>query len=170
MKAMAAGRLWNAVKILFVCVGNSCRSQMAEAYVHHLGQGEVSAWSAGSHPLGSILPETVEAMREKGIALDGQWSKGLRDVPLSEMDIIVSMGRDVICPVPPEFRGQRVEWNIPDPYGVELNRFHEVRDLIEKQVRALLAYLKQAKTTRPEGRALSHRTVRGRHLEGETKE
>jgi len=137
--AEAAGR--RPLNILFVCVGNSCRSQMAEALANHLGQGRVRAWSAGSHPLGEITPETYEVMAEKGILLEGQWSKGLRDVPVAEMDIVVGMGCEVVCPVPAGFQGRVIEWNIPDPYSRDLAFFRSVRDLIERQVTALLSDL-----------------------------
>ena len=137
--AEAAGR--RPLNILFVCVGNSCRSQMAEALANHLGQGRVRAWSAGSHPLGEITPETYEVMAEKGITLEGQWSKGLRDVPIDEMDIVVGMGCEVVCPVPAGFQGRVIEWNIPDPYSRDLAFFRSVRDLIERQITALLSDL-----------------------------
>jgi protein-tyrosine-phosphatase len=137
--AEAAGR--RPLNILFVCVGNSCRSQMAEALANHLGQGWVRARSAGSHPLGEITPETYEVMAEKGILLEGQWSKGLRDVPIDEMDIVVGMGCEVVCPVPAGFQGRVIEWNIPDPYSRDLAFFRSVRDLIERQVTALLSDL-----------------------------
>lgn len=137
--AEAAGR--RPLNILFVCVGNSCRSQMAEALANHLGEGRVRAWSAGSHPLGEITPETYEVMAEKGITLEGQWSKGLRDVPIDEMDIVVGMGCEVVCPVPAGFQGRVIEWNIPDPYSRDLAFFRSVRDLIERQVTALLSDL-----------------------------
>jgi protein-tyrosine-phosphatase len=77
-------------------------------------------------------------MREKGLALDGQWSKGLGDVPLDIMDVVVSMGGEVRCTVPAGFRGMRVSWNIPDPYSRDLNYYRSVRDLIERQVKSLL--------------------------------
>jgi arsenate reductase len=89
---MASDPSQRPIKILFVCVGNSCRSQMAEAFANHLGNGKVQASSAGSAPLGTIIPETHEVMKEKGISLEGQWSKGLPDVPVAEMDAVVSMG------------------------------------------------------------------------------
>ncbi len=124
--------------VLFVCVGNSCRSQMAEALANHLGQGRIRAWSAGSHPLGVVIPETYQVMREKGISLEGQWSKGLEDVPVAEMNVVVSMGCEVWCPVPEDFKGRVIEWNIPDPYSEDFDCFREVRDLIEQQVAMLL--------------------------------
>ena len=127
------------LKILFVCIGNSCRSQMAEAWANQFGNGKVQASSAGSHPLGEITADTYTVMREKGVSLDGQWSKGLRDVPVAEMDVVVGMGCDVACPVPAGFKGRLVEWNIPDPYARGIDAFRNARDLIERQVQALLA-------------------------------
>ena len=127
------------LKILFVCIGNSCRSQMAEAWANQFGNGKVQASSAGSHPLGEITADTYTVMREKGISLDGQWSKGLRDVPVAEMDVVVGMGCEVVCPMPAGFKGRLVEWNIPDPYARGIDAFRNARDLIERQVQALLA-------------------------------
>jgi len=129
------------VKILFVCVGNACRSQMAEAWANHIGKGRVQAHSAGSHPFGSIAEDTYTVMSEKGISLDGQCSKGLRDVALAEMEVVVGMGCEVECPVPVGFKGRVVDWNIPDPYGRGIEFFRNVRDMIERQVLALLADL-----------------------------
>ncbi|HZP00433.1 MAG TPA: arsenate reductase ArsC [Terriglobia bacterium] len=133
------------VKILFVCVGNACRSQMAEAFANHLGNGRVKAWSAGSSPLGWIAAGTEEAMAEKGISLAGQWSKGLEDVPVGEMDIVVGMGCEVACPVPAGFKGRVIQWSIPDPYGRGFELFREVRDTIERQVTDLLAEITAGK-------------------------
>jgi arsenate reductase (thioredoxin) len=125
-------------KILFVCIGNSCRSQMAEAFASQMGEESFRAWSAGSMPLGEIIPPTFQVMREKGMALEGQWSKGLEDVPVDKMDVVVGMGCEVNCPLPAGFKGRMVEWNIPDPYGRDLDYFRSVRDLIERQVKSLL--------------------------------
>jgi len=129
------------VKILFVCVGNACRSQMAEAWANHFGKGRVEAHSAGSHPFGSIAEDTYNVMSEKGISLDHQCSKGLGDVHVAEMDVVVAMGGEVECPVPEGFKGQIVDWNIPDPYARGIESFRNVRDMIERQVLALLADL-----------------------------
>ena len=118
---------------------------MAEALANHLGAGKVRAWSAGSHPLGEITPETYEVMREKGISLEGQWSKGLRDVPIDQMDVVVGMGCEVVCPVPSGFKGRMIEWNIPDPYSRGLVFSRAVRDLIERQVAALLSDLDESR-------------------------
>ena len=129
------------LKVLFVCYGNSCRSQMAEALTNHLDGGKVQAFSAGTHPLGVISRGTREVLREKGIALAGYWSKGLQDVPISEMDVVVEMGYGVTFPVPADFEGRLIQWNIPDPYGLDWDCFRAVRDLIENEVRTLLADL-----------------------------
>jgi arsenate reductase (thioredoxin) len=126
------------LKVLFVCVGNSCRSQMAEAYAKKLGEGRARAWSAGSHPLGEIVPETATVLAEKGIVLEGHWSKSLKDVPVGEMDAVVGMGCEVVCPVPAGFKGRVIEWNIPDPFGHELEYYRSVRDLLARQVGNLL--------------------------------
>jgi arsenate reductase len=126
------------IKVLFVCVGNSCRSQMAEALANHCGKGRVRAWSAGSRPLGEIIPQTYQVLEEKGISLEGHSSKGLNDIPVAEMDVVVGMGCEVACPVPVGFKGRVIEWNIPDPFGRELSFFRSVRDSIQRQVVALL--------------------------------
>lgn len=142
-KTKPASRQERPLQVLFVCLGNSCRSQIAEAFANHLGRGRVRGWSAGSRPLGYILPETHEVLREKGIVLDGHRSKGLSEVPVADMDIVVGMGCEVECPVPAGFRGRVIEWNIPDPYGRDLAFFRGVRDLISRQVTALFHELEQ---------------------------
>jgi protein-tyrosine-phosphatase len=129
------------VKVLFVCYGNSCRSQIAEALANQLGEGKVQAFSAGTRPLGVISQDTRAVLREKGITLDEHWSKGLRDVPISEMDFVVEMGYEVKCPLPADFKGQLIRWHIPDPYFLDWGGFRDVRDLIEREVRRLLAEL-----------------------------
>jgi arsenate reductase len=116
---------------------------MAEALANRSGKGRIRAWSAGSSPLGEIIPRTHEVLREKGIDLDGHWSKGLKDVPVDQMDVVVGMGCEVVCPVPVGFKGQVIEWNIPDPYGHDLEYFRGVRDLVERQVAALIDSLEQ---------------------------
>jgi arsenate reductase (thioredoxin) len=126
------------LKILFVCIGNACRSQMAEGFAHRLGRRRVHAHSAGSHPLGLIAADTHTVMNEKGISIDEQCSKGLHDVALSDMDVVVTMGHEVDCPVPEGFKGQVVHWDIPDPYARGIESFRSVRDMVEQHVQALL--------------------------------
>jgi arsenate reductase len=129
------------LKILFVCVGNACRSQMAEAWANHFGRGRVQALSAGTHPYGTVVEDTCAVMSEKGVSVEGQWSKGLRDVAVAEMDVVVNMGRGIEFPLPEGFNGCVVEWNIPDPFARGMESFRNVRDMIERLVLGLLADL-----------------------------
>ena len=117
---------------------------MAEAIANQLGQGRIRAWSAGSNPAGWIAPGTQQVLQEKGILLDGHWSKGMADVPVSQMDIVVGMGCEVVCPVPAGFKGRVIEWSIPDPFGHPLDFFRDVRDQIEAEVKVLLESLAPA--------------------------
>lgn len=107
----------------------------------------MKAWSAGSSPLGWIAAGTEGVMAEKAVSLAGHWSKGLADVPLDEMDVIVGMGCEVTCPVPAGFKGRIIEWSIRDPYGRGAGFFREVRDTIERQVTALLAEIAVSEDT-----------------------
>jgi arsenate reductase len=123
--------------ILFVCVENSNRSQMAEAFARMHGTARVEAYSAGSRPSGHVNPRAVEAMRELGYDLTRHGSKSLADIPAIEYDAVVAMGcSDEGCPLVRAKR--REEWNIPDPKGLPQDRFREIRDLIEKKVKELL--------------------------------
>jgi arsenate reductase len=114
---------------------------MAEALANQLGQGKFRAFSAGTHPLGMISLDTRAVLGEKGITLQGYWSKGLEDVPVSDMDVVVEMGYGVKCKLPADFKGRLVKWQIPDPYSLGREYFRDVRDLIESEVRRLLAEL-----------------------------
>src|ERR1051326_7678077 len=110
-----------SLNVLFVCVGNACRSQMAEAFARHLGGSLIRIWSAGSRPLGRITEDTQTVLEEKRVSIDGQFSKGLKAVPLEQMDVIVKMGCEVDCPLQAGFRGRVIEWNIPDPFAKDLD-------------------------------------------------
>ncbi len=124
-------------KTLFVCIGNSCRSQMAEGFARSLGRGVLEAWSAGSKPLGLISPQAAAVMAERGIDISEQWSKGLGELPPGPWDYVVTMGCGDACPFVPAVA--KLEWEIPDPWGKPDEEFRRVRDLIEEKVRALLA-------------------------------
>lgn len=125
--------------VLFVCVENSNRSQMAEAFARIHGGGRVAAASAGSRPSGRINPRAVEAMREIGYDLSTHSSKGLEGFAGRRVDVAVTMGCGDECPLVDA--GRRVAWEIPDPRDLPPERFREVRDLIERKVRALIAEL-----------------------------
>jgi len=117
---------------------------MAEAFANRFGEGRVRAWSAGLFPVGWIAPETYAVMEEKGISLDGQWSKGLEDVDIAQMDVVVQMaGPAFDLPMPHDFSGRLIEWDIPDAFTASLECNRATRDLIEEHVRALLAEIQQ---------------------------
>jgi protein-tyrosine-phosphatase len=129
-------------RVLFVCVENSNRSQMAEAFARIQGSGQVEAFSAGSRPSGKINPRAVEAMREVGYDLTTHDSKSLDQFNGRPIDVAVTMGCGDACPLVPAAR--REEWNIPDPREMPPGEFRQVRDLIERKVKELLASLEQA--------------------------
>jgi protein-tyrosine-phosphatase len=123
-------------RVVFVCVENSNRSQMAEAFARLYGAGRVEAYSAGSRPSGHVNPRAVEAMREVGYDLGRHRSKGLTEIPDVEYDVAVTMGCGDGCPL---LRARRREdWGIPDPRDLPPEEFRAVRDLIGRKVRELL--------------------------------
>lgn len=123
-------------KLLFVCVENSCRSQMAEAFARHHGGGKVEVWSAGSKPSGQVNPRALEFMQECGHDLTTHVSKSLADIPVGEFEAAVTMGCGDACP---QVRARsREDWNIPDPKHLPADEFRKVRDLIEAKVIDLL--------------------------------
>lgn len=130
-------------RIAFVCIGNSCRSQMAEGWVRHLAVEGIEAVSAGLAPLGYITEETIQVMKEKEVSLDGQQSKGLEELDWKQVDVLVNMTA-MPCPsVVPGFRGRRVVWRVPDPFQRPLRTYRRVRDLLERRVTGLIAELKR---------------------------
>ncbi len=126
-------------KIVFVCVENSNRSQMAEAFARIHGADQVEAFSAGSRPSGQVNPKAVAAMKELGYDLTTHSSKGLDDFNGKEIDIAVTMGCGDECPF--VLAKQRTDWNIPDPKDMAPEQFREVRDLIETKVKELIQSL-----------------------------
>ncbi len=131
------------VRIAFVCIGNACRSQMAEAWVRHRAVEGIEAVSAGLTPLGYITPETAQVMKEKNVSVDGQQSKGLEAIDWKQVDVLVNMtfmpSRSVVA----GFSGRRVEWRVPDPFQASLRTYRRVRDLLERRVNKLIVELKQ---------------------------
>ena len=127
-----------AFRVLFACVGNSARSVMAQGFARHHGGAKVDARSGGSRPLGHLLPEAVAVMREKGIDISREPSKGFDELWVRDhCDLVVTMGcGDDACPA---FIGKPlVDWELPDPKGKSLDEFRRVRDEIERRVRELL--------------------------------
>jgi protein-tyrosine-phosphatase len=126
-------------RVLFVCVENSNRSQMAEAFARIHGADKVEAYSAGSRPSGMVNPKAIEAMREKGYDLSRHRSNSLDEVPAGEYAVAVTMGCGDDCPAIQAAR--REDWQIPDPKALPPDEFRALRDLIERKVVELLASL-----------------------------
>jgi arsenate reductase (thioredoxin) len=134
------------MKLLFLCTGNSCRSQMAEGLARHYGGEWLEVYSAGTNPT-ALHPLTVEVMREIGIDITGQYAKGLEHVP-AEVDLVVTVCNQAAeaCPL---FLGAPAvqHWSLPDPAAATGNLeeitagFRKVRDDLRKRVRALLVSL-----------------------------
>jgi arsenate reductase len=123
-------------RILFVCIENAGRSQMAEAFAKMQGGDQIEPYSAGSRPSGTINPNAVSVMKELGYDLSAHRSKSLDEIPDMEYNAVVTMGCGDECPF---IRAKRhVDWNIPDPKGKDLDAVREIRDLIEARVRDLL--------------------------------
>ena len=125
------------ITMLFVCVENSNRSQMAQAFAGMYGGDRVDAQSAGSRPSGKVNPKAVAAMAELGYDLTVHTSKGLDSFNDTVIDAVVTMGCGDACPLVKAER--RIDWQIPDPREMPPAEFNQVRDLISEKVKALLA-------------------------------
>lgn len=128
-------------KIIFICVGNSCRSQMAEGFARHYAQQmgiDIEIRSAGTQPAGYVHADAIAVMREKGIDISKQHSKGFDPEELKNYDYVIAMGclDSDICPA--GFRGVSENWGIPDPIGRGLEFYRRVRDMIKEKVLRLL--------------------------------
>jgi arsenate reductase (thioredoxin) len=126
-------------EVLFVCVHNAGRSQMAAALLDRLGGGRVRVRSAGSEPARSLNPTVVEAMREVGIDISREFPKPLSDASIRAADVVITMGCGDACPIYP---GKRYEdWDLEDPAGKDLGTVRLIRDEIEVRVTRLLEEL-----------------------------
>lgn len=122
--------------VLFVCVHNAGRSQMAAAFLHHLSDGRIEVRSAGSEPADQVNPIAVEAMREVGIDLTAETPKVLTPDALQASDVVITMGCGDTCPI---FPGKRYEdWKLDDPAGQGLEVVRPIRDSIRERVNELI--------------------------------
>jgi protein-tyrosine-phosphatase len=124
-------------RVLFVCIENSCRSQMAEAFAHLQADDRIEAYSAGSRPSGRVNPQAVAAMAELGYDLGKHSSKSLGEIPQVKYDYVVTMGCGDECPFIPA--GHHEDWAIPDPKELPPDEFRKVRDMIGERVKELAA-------------------------------
>ncbi len=127
------------IRILFVCVQNAGRSQMAESFARAHGAGWVEAFSAGSKPADVVHPAVVTVMQEKGFHLEGCRPKGFAQLPAGPFDVVITMGCGGACPVHPG--AQRIDWAIPDPKEQPIERTRQIRDEVEYRVQRLLRAL-----------------------------
>jgi arsenate reductase (thioredoxin) len=125
--------------VLFLCVHNSGRSQMAMGFFQHLAGDQAVAWSGGSAPGDELNPSAVAAMSERGIDISREFPKPWTDEVVRAADVVISMGCGDACPV---FPGKRYEeWTLPDPAGHDIEDVRPIRDDIERRVRGLLTEL-----------------------------
>ncbi|MGP3690697.1 arsenate reductase ArsC [Streptomyces sp. IBSNAI002] len=126
--------------VLFVCVHNAGRSQMAAAFLTHLGADRVQVRSAGSAPASAVNPAVVEAMRESGIDISAETPKILTTEAVQTSDVVITMGCGDACPY---FPGKRyLDWQLDDPAGQGVAAVRPIRDEIERRIRGLLAELR----------------------------
>lgn len=122
--------------VLFLCVHNAGRSQMALGFFNHLAEDRAVAWSGGSEPGDAVNPAAVEAMRERGIDISGEFPKPWTDETVRAADVVVSMGCGDACPI---FPGKRyTDWVLEDPAGQGVEAVRPIRDEVERRVRVLL--------------------------------
>ncbi|CAM3346552.1 arsenate reductase ArsC [Kibdelosporangium persicum] len=125
--------------VLFLCVHNAGRSQMALGFFQHLAGDRAVAWSGGSEPADEVNPAAVETMAERGIDISQQFPKRWTDDTVRDADVVVTMGCGDTCPV---FPGKRyLDWTLADPKGLSAAEVRPIRDEIERRVRGLLQEL-----------------------------
>lgn len=128
--------------VLFVCVHNAGRSQMAAAYLTHLAGDRVEVRSAGSAPADSVNPAVVEALKEEGIDISAEIPKVLTTEAVKESDVVITMGCGDVCPI---FPGKRYEdWKLDDPAGQGVDAVRPIRDDIRARIEALIAEIAPA--------------------------
>lgn len=128
-------------RVLFVCVGNACRSQMAEGFARAYGSDVMIPASAGIAPATRVAPDTIDAMNEKGIDLNDHFPKAIRHLCRVEFDLIVNMSRQKL---PPAITAPVCEWDIQDPIGMKYEEHCDIRDQIERRVMDLILELRRA--------------------------
>lgn len=131
-------------KVAFVCVHNSCRSQMAEGWAKKLGSEVFEAYSAGTESYPEVKPLAIKVMEEAGVDMSGHYPKLLSDIP-TEVDILITMGCNVKCPhVPCRYRE---DWGISDPSGGTIEDYRRTRDVIKERVEDLIKMVRNNETS-----------------------
>ena len=125
--------------VAYICVGNSCRSQMAEGFTGKLAGDILDVYSAGTHPSKKVNPNAVKVMKEKDIDISKQYPKHLSEIP-KKVDYLITMGCGVECPYIPN--SYRTDWGLDDPDGKPVEEFRKTRNIIEEKVRNLIKMIK----------------------------
>ncbi|UCG69412.1 MAG: arsenate reductase ArsC [Thermoplasmata archaeon] len=128
-------------KILFVCVGNSCRSQMAEGFTRHRGGENIEVKSAGTKPAIAVSSKAQQVMAEEGIDISSQYPKGFSEEDLEWADRVILMGCGIECPNIGVGKDKVEDWGIDDPIGQPKEKYEEIRDEIKLKVKDLLERL-----------------------------
>ncbi|WMM26387.1 arsenate reductase ArsC [Tissierella sp. MB52-C2] len=126
-------------KVAFICVHNSCRSQMAEGWAKKLGSDVLEVYSAGTEKYPEVKPLAVKVMEEDGVNMSSHYPKLLSDIP-EELDILITMGCNVICPFIPNDHSE--DWGLDDPSGGSIEAYRNTRDLIKEKVEDLIRRVK----------------------------
>ena len=133
------------IRVLFICVGNACRSPMAEGFANHYGGGYLTAYGAGSKPAGVVMPDTIEVMREKGIDISHQRSKPISEINLLLMDCIIILDETLADLIRPgSLEAEILHWFVPDPVGQSLEVYRNVRDQLEPKVLELVKLIQSS--------------------------
>lgn len=127
-------------KVAFICVHNSCRSQMAEAWAKKLGNDVLQVYSAGTENYHEVKPLAVQVMEEAGVDMSDHRPKLLNEIP-GEVDILITMGCNVVCPFIPNSHSE--DWGLDDPSGGPIAGYRETRDLIKEKVENLISEVKK---------------------------
>ena len=129
-------------RVLFICIGNSCRSQMAEGYARHHYSELMEVSSAGLYPAAIVQPETIAVMADKGVSLEGQWPKPILAVDWKSTDLVVNMSGMPVLQAMPGFEGLNLMWVVDDPIGKSNKVYNNVRDRIAELVDGLAETLR----------------------------
>ena len=133
------------VRVLFVCIGNSCRSQMAEAFARMYGADVMIPASAGLAPAFSVAPDTMRAMAEKNLDLRDHFPKSIKQLGRSQFDYIVNISGHAL---PGETAAKVITWDVADPIGMDYDEHCEVRDVLERKVMNLILDLRRERNQR----------------------
>lgn len=127
-------------KVLFVCIENSCRSQMAEGFARKFGKDVLETYSAGSKPSKKVNSDAIKVMKESGIDISSYKPKGFKDLPITTFDYVITLGCGDICPFIPAKK--HIDWHIDNPKGKDIEYFRETRDFIDDKVKWLIQEIK----------------------------